>query len=81
MKQMNELTFEERNLICIYSGSGGRSAVIAALMEMRKYLEADETELRNLTDSAAGKLTRMTDAEYNALELVPDFDLEDVDAE
>ena len=42
---------------------------------------ADETELRELTNSAISKLNRMTDAEYDALDLIPDFTEEDMDAE
>ena len=49
--------------------------------EMRGYLAADETELRELTDSAIAKLRRMSDAEYEALDLFPDFEKEDTDAE
>ena len=69
---MNELTFEERNLMCLYNKSGTRSGLIDALEDMR-----DEDELRELTDSAIGKLRRMTDADYEALDLYPDFDPED----
>ena len=78
---MNELTFEERNLICIYNSSGTRAGVIAALKEMRGYLESDDTELRDLTDSAISKLEAMTNADYDALDLIPDFDPEDTDGE
>ena len=78
---MNELTFEERNLICIYNSSGTRAGVIAALKEMRGYLESEETELRDLTDSAISKLEAMTNADYDALDLIPDFDPEDTDGE
>ena len=78
---MNELTFEEKNLICIYNSSGTRGGVIAALKEMRGYLESDEPELRELTDSALAKLEAMSDADYAALDLVPDFDPEDADGE
>ena len=49
---MNDFTFEEQNLVCIYNSSGTRAGVIAALTEMRGYLEPDEDELRTLTDSA-----------------------------
>ena len=48
---------------------------------MRGYLAADETELRELTDSAIAKLRGMSDAEYDALDLFPDFEKEDMDAE
>ena len=73
------LTFEETNLLCIYNGSGGgtRSGLIEVLEEMRGYLEPDEDELRDLTDSALSKLHTMSDTEFDALDLYPDFDEED----
>ena len=74
---MDNFTFEERNLVCIYNSTGTRTGLIAALKEMRGYLQPDENELRELTDSALSKLERMTDAEYDALDLFPDFDTED----
>lgn len=74
---MNDFTFEEQNLVCIYNSSGTREGVIAALTEMRGYLEADEDELRSLTDSTLVKLGRMGDADFAALDLFPDFDMED----
>lgn len=74
---MNEFTFEEMNLMCIYNSSGTREGLIAALSEMRGYLEPDEDELRTLTDSALAKLGRMTDAEFAALDLFPDLETED----
>ena len=73
---MEKFTFEETNLLCIYNGTGTRTGVVAALTEMRGYLEPDEDELRTLTDSALSKLERMSDADFAALELVPDFDTE-----
>ena len=74
---MIELTFEERNLLCIYNRSDTRTGLIAALTEMRGYLEPDEDELRELTDSALAKLERMTDSDFEALDLYPDIDPED----
>ena len=73
---MENLTYEETQLLCIYNSTGTRAGVIAALTEMRGCLEPDENELRELTDSTLAKLGRMTDAEFAALELAPDFDLE-----
>ena len=73
---MENFTFEETNLLCIYNGTGTRTGVTAALTEMRGYLEPDEDELRALTDSALTKLERMSDAEFAALELFPDFETE-----
>ena len=76
---MNEFTFEELNLLCIYNGAGGgtRLGLISALEEMRGYLEADEGDLLGLTDSALSKLRVMSDTEFDALDLYPDFDTED----
>ena len=70
---MNALTFEEANLLCIYN-PGTRRGAIEALTEMRGHLQADETELLALTDSTLAKLRAMTDAEFDELELYPDFD-------
>ena len=71
---MGNFTFEEMNLLCIYN-TGSRTGLIEALTEMRGHLEPDEAELRELTDSALAKLRGITDAEYAALDLTPDFDL------
>ena len=70
---MGNFIFEEINLMCIYN-TGSRTGLIEALNEMRGHLEPDETELRELTDSALGKLQAMSDAEFAELELFPDFD-------
>ena len=70
---MGNFIFEEINLMCIYN-TGSRTGLIEALNEMRGHLEPDETELRELTDSALGKLQAMNDTEFAELELYPDFD-------
>lgn len=70
---MNNFTFEETNLLCIYN-TGSRTGLIDALTEMHGELSPEETELRELTDSALGKLQAMSDAEFAELELFPDFD-------
>ncbi len=70
---MNNFTFEETNLLCIYN-TGSRAGLIDALTEMRGELSPEEAELRELTDSALGKLQAMSDAEFAELELYPDFD-------
>ena len=70
---MNTLTFEEMNLLCIYN-PGSRQGAVEALTEMRGYLTPEETELRELTDSTLAKLCAMSDAEFDELELYPDFD-------
>lgn len=65
-------TYEEQQLMSIYN-PGSRLGLIQALNEMRTYLEDDEQELKDLTDSAIAKLNTITDAEYKKLDLIPDF--------
>ena len=71
---------DELNLMCIYD-TGTRTGLIEALSTMRGQLEADETELLQMTDSAIKKLHSMSDGDYAELELFPDFNEEDIDAE
>ena len=70
---MGNFTFEETNLLCIYN-TGSRTGLIEALPEMCGELSPEEAELRELTDSALGKLQAMNDTEFAELELYPDFD-------
>lgn len=65
-------TFDEVNLMCIYN-TGNRQGLISALREMCGFLEPDETELSELTDSVLSKLEVISDTEFDALELMPDF--------
>ena len=44
---------------------------------LRGYLDEDEAQLRDLTDSALQKLDEITDEDFAALELVPDFDTDE----
>ena len=69
---MNDFTFEEQQLMSIYN-PGTRLGLIHALVEMRTYLDKDEKELKDLTDSAIAKLNTITDAEFAELDLIPDF--------
>ena len=73
---MSDFTFDEINLMCIYN-TGTRAGLMQALTDMRGHLEPDETELRELTDSALRKLGSITDEQFVALELVPDFDADE----
>ena len=66
-------THDEVSLMSIYNAAGTREGLIAALTEMQGYLDAEEAELRELTDSALAKLCDITDAEYAALDLFPAF--------
>ena len=78
---MIHFTHDEINLMAIYN-TGTREGLIEELTTMRKYLESDETELMELTDSALAKLNMLTDAEFDTLDLIPDFDeTEDMNAE
>lgn len=74
------ITYEEQQLMCLYNVSGTRNGLIQNLTEMRIYLDKDEQDLKKLTDSAIGKLQRMTDEEFAQLDLIPDFSEEDADA-
>ena len=69
---MRTFTVEETTLLCIYN-TGSRAGLMEALTEMRGELSPEETELRELTDSALMKLQAMSDAEFAELELYPDF--------
>jgi hypothetical protein len=74
-------THDEINLMAIYN-TGTRNGLINELTEMRKYLEPDETELMSLTDSALAKLNLLTNAEFENLDLIPNFqETEDMNAE
>lgn len=66
-------TNDEINLMCIYD-IRTREGLITELTQTRNYLDMEETELLALTDSALDKLRRISDAEYAAANLFPDFD-------
>lgn len=70
---MMDFTNDEMNLMCIYN-TGSRAGLMEALANMKKYLEQDETDLLELTESALSKLGRLSDEDFEKLELVPDFD-------
>lgn len=71
-----DFTNDEMNLMCIYSRDT-RKDLIAALTEMRGYLDEDEAELRELTDNTISKLEKTTDELFAVLELIPDFDTDE----
>lgn len=68
-------TNDEMNLMCIYSAEGKRTELMEKLAEMKRHLESDEAELLTLTDSTLTKLAELSDAEFETLELIPDFDV------
>ena len=67
------MTHYEQQLMAIYN-TGTRLGLIQALNDMRTYLDDDQPELMEATDSAIAKLNAMTDAEYKSLDLIPDFE-------
>ena len=71
-----KFTYGETQLMAIYNG-GTREATIAALTEMKGYLGADDADLKALTDSTLDKLGKITDEDFAALDLTPDFSEED----
>ncbi len=68
-------TVEETNLMCIY-GIDSRRALIVELKEMQKELQADEIELKDLTEAVLVKIKAMSDTEFDKVkhELVADFE-------
>ena len=75
------LTFEEKQVLALCNSDYSRSELISELREVRIYLETEDSEMLKLLDSALAKLDAMTDADYTALDLYPDFDPEDADGE
>lgn len=70
------LTMEEISLLAAY-GHEDRAALAAALRE--SLADFEEPEMRELAESAAAKLEGMTDAEFSALDRIPEFDFTDED--
>ncbi len=67
-----KLTFEENNIVALYSGET-REETIGKIEEMMQYLETDEAELRLLSEGAVTKLRNMSDEEYSELDLFPEI--------
>ena len=66
------VTYEERQLMAIYN-TGTRQGLLEELTEMQSYISAEEKNLNKLTASAIRKLQVMSDDDYAALDLVPEF--------
>ena len=71
-----KVTYEERQLMAIFN-TDSRKGLLEALIDMQQYLSKEERDLNDLTASAISKLQEMSDDEYEALDLVPDFDPDD----
>ncbi len=69
---MTNLTHDEMNLLCIYQ-KNTRIGTMDAITVMRQYLEQDETELLEMSDSLLTKLEQMSDEEFDEMEKFPDF--------
>lgn len=67
-----DITYDEQQLMAIFN-TGNREGTIAALEKMRTELEPDEIELRELTATVLGKLRKLTDADFDALDLMLEF--------
>lgn len=65
-------TRDERTLMMLYS-PGSRSGLMESLSLMKEQLAEDEAELLILTESVLEKLSQMDDAEFDRLNLYPDF--------
>lgn len=66
------VTYEERQLMVIYN-TGTRRGLLEELTKMQSYISAEEKDLNKLTASAIRKLQEMSDDDYAALDLVPEF--------
>lgn len=69
---MNDFTRDERIMMMLYN-PGTRAGLIAELEAMRLQLTPGERRLKRLSGSVLEKLNGMTDAEFDRLELYPDF--------
>ena len=66
----DRFTVEETNMICIFDTSG-KDALIAELTAAMPGF--DESELVEIAENVIAKLGKMSDAEFSALELCPEY--------
>ena len=64
---------DEMNLMSIYN-PGSRQGLIAELQHMLPFLASDDAELRTLTEGTIQQLIGIKDADFEKLELIPDYD-------
>ena len=74
---IEQFTVEEINLICVY-GEENRAALIQHFTEAADGFDTGDPqmdgELIEIARNALGKVSKMSDAEFDALELYPIFD-------
>ena len=63
---MPEFQPDEMTLMALYD-TGTREGLIAALKEMRPYMDEEEKALQYMTDAVLEKLGAMTDEQYSEL--------------
>ena len=61
-----KLTKDEEMLVLLY-GDGTKAGLQKALTEMQKTLQADETELREMTGQLLEKVRHMSDRQFKKL--------------
>ena len=71
---MIEFTQEERMLILLYGPEETREELIRNLMDMKNQLQWDEQALLKLTNELQDKLTRLSDEEFDSIDLFENFD-------
>jgi len=66
-------TVEEANLIDVF-GKNSRNAVIAEITAVMPDLKENEPELTEIAENVIAKLSKMSDEDFDALELYPEYD-------
>ena len=69
---MKPFTKDELMLMSIYD-EGSVIATVEALREMRGHIDTDQPELMEMTDAVLGKLEKISEEEYAALDLIPEL--------
>lgn len=68
-----DFTQEERMLMMIYN-PGSREELVVELETMKEQLRSGERRLLRLTDTVIGKLRKITDEEFDRIDLYPDVE-------
>ena len=72
MMKNPDFSFDERMLLCIYTGAD-REEVMEKLTEMMACLEPSEQAICQLAETTLEKLRQTSDQAFAELELFPDF--------